>query len=68
MDNLININETVPVARLTDLVLFDEYQYFDFDFSVAARYAVLHNELIDRGLLVAHYVKANDFNSDFPHE
>ena len=67
MDNFININETVPVARLTDLALFDEYQYFDFDFSVPARYAVLHNELIDRGLLIAYYVKANDFNSDFSH-
>jgi len=54
-----------PVKRLTDFSLFTEYQTFDFDMNVPARYAMLHNELIDRGLMIKEQVNPNDFNTGF---
>lgn len=55
----------VPVVKLSDNALYTEYSDFDFDTKNPARYAMLHNELIDRNMLRADYVKVNDYNDNF---
>jgi hypothetical protein len=54
-----------PISRLSDVELFDQYHDFDFDICFPARYAVIHNEMIDRGLLSEDYTRANDYNVSF---
>lgn len=54
-----------PVKKLSNFALFNEYQHFDFEISRPARYAILHNELIDRSLLIADAVNPNDYNTEF---
>jgi len=58
------VSDDKSVSQLSDLELFYQYQNFDFDMYVPARYAVIHNEMIDRGLLKAVYVNPNDYSQE----
>lgn len=58
-------SQNIPISSYSDLSLFEQYYNFDFDKHVPARYALIHNELIDRGLMVRDKVSLNDFNTDF---
>ena len=55
----------LSVVKMTDFSLLEHYREFDFDLCNPARYALVNNELIDRGLMIAKYLNPNDFNSGF---
>ncbi|WP_309498584.1 replication endonuclease [Sulfurovum sp.] len=55
----------VPIKKLPDYQLYEQYANFDFEKNVSTRYAKLHNELIDRGLLRLEPLNLNDYNSFF---
>jgi len=57
-----------PITKLSNLELFEQYQDFDFDICFPARYAVIYNEMIDRGLLSDNYTNLNDYNASFDDE
>jgi hypothetical protein len=54
---IIELNKSV--SKLSDNELYSEYH--DFDKFLPARYALVHNEMIDRGLLHSVYVLVNDY-------
>jgi len=54
-----------PISKYSDLELYNHYVTFDFDEYMPPRYAVLHNEMIDRGLIRQDYLNPNDFNASF---
>ena len=58
----------LPVRRLTLLELVVAYRDFDFDVGNPARYGLIHNELVRRGVLDEDYLNLNDFNVDFDFE
>jgi hypothetical protein len=58
----------VPISKMTDFNLYDEYNNFDFDLTLSVRYAVIHNEMIDRGLINAYYKDTNEYNTSFNDE
>lgn len=64
-DDIISSSNVVSIKKLSDLNLFNEYQTFDFDVYFPARFAMLHNELIKRGLLVSDPLNVNDYNMVF---
>ena len=60
-----SVPKTKSIASMTDFELYDHYINFDFDKYNPARYAIAHNELVDRGLINAQKVNPNDYNTDF---
>ncbi|MDQ7046766.1 MAG: hypothetical protein Q9M39_03780 [Sulfurovum sp.] len=65
IEKIITFKDRPSLINMSDQSLFYEYQYFNFDVDVPARYAMIHNEMIDRGILHAHYVNPNDYNTGF---
>ena len=55
----------ISVSKMSDFQLYNYYLNFDFDFFNPARYAIVNNELVDRGLLNEYYLNPNDFNTRF---
>lgn len=55
----------ISVSRMKDYDLLQHYYNFDFNTHNPARYALVNNELIGRGLLQSHYKNLNDYNKDF---
>lgn len=53
------------VSKMSDYSLLQAYLNFDFDENVPQRYAVIHNELVDRCLLEVQKVNPNDYNMSF---
>ena len=53
----------LPIAKMTDFSLYNEYNDFDFDLKASVRYAMIHNELIDRGLILSEYKRVNEYSS-----
>ncbi len=65
-EDLEEVPETFKsVSKMGDFALYNHYVDFDFDVHNPARYAIVNNELIDRGLIVAGVLAPNEFNTRF---
>ncbi len=64
-DDSVSLDTLLPVSKMSDFSLFNHYKSFDFDIHNPARYALVNNEMIDRGLLKDKYLSPNDFSMSF---
>ncbi|MDD2640960.1 MAG: replication endonuclease [Arcobacteraceae bacterium] len=64
----LRFDRIIPVSRLSNFALFNEYENFDFDLQNPKRFALVHNELVERGLINDFFVSLNDYNEDFNYD
>ncbi|MHB0994274.1 MAG: rolling circle replication-associated protein [Sulfurovum sp.] len=53
------------IHKKSDLALINDYYNFDFEIENLVKYAVIHNELVERGLLQVEKVNPNEYNTSF---
>lgn len=53
------------IHKKSDLELINDYYNFDFEKEVGHKYAIIHNELVERGLLQVEKVNPNEYNISF---
>lgn len=65
-DDFIEVVTASPISKMTNSIVFEKYQNFDVDNpnSNLAYYALLRNELINRGILDEEYINPNVFYID----